>query len=370
MESLQAQLVILQGALEEVAASGALGSSQPITADAADASPEELAAAAALEAQRLRGQVAQLEAQCRLRDIEAGQLRASLQEVQRRYDDAVLQAAAAETARAARAAEHQNNKNPPHNNNTLCVADTPQELQLLRDEIQVLKRQLSHRMSSSAPLGGSTRRPRLARCDSDASDAASAASSTSGRRVHRPPGVSTAFTQPLQRGPSGASSTAEEDAFVLQSGTTASPAEASGEENAPPPGPPWPVLRRTVSAPKQHAPAGPLAKHPGHAVQLRPTAHPAHSAPAALDPPTPVPSGEPSVVSSAPERFAVPQPPLARSASGGVDLPERSISVRTSLQTWEALAALSAQGNKGLVVPSPRKLYWAGYKGVRLHDDA
>lgn len=68
-------------------------------------------------------------------------------------------------------------------------------------------------------------------------------------------------------------------------------------------------------------------------------------------------------------RLTRPPRPLSRSASGGVEMPERSISVRTSLQTWEALAALSAQGNKGLVVPSPRKLYWAGYKGVMLDDD-
>ncbi len=115
VESLQGQLRVLQGALEEVAHSGSLqglvlplmdvgdcvgadmnnpsaGSNTQHAADGTtstrnddndvdqqDARMQALAAATAAvlpgEVQRLRGQVVQLEAQCRLRDVEAGQLR-------------------------------------------------------------------------------------------------------------------------------------------------------------------------------------------------------------------------------------------------------------------------------------------------------
>lgn len=350
VESLQAQLVILQTALEEVAASGALGTPAPT-----EGSPEDLAAAAALEAQRLRGHVAQLEAQCRLRDVEAGQLRASLQQVQRRHDDAMLQAARAQQCQQ-RGVQEQRVVTAT----TDALDSTTEELQLLRDEMQVLKRQLAQRG-----------RRRLARCDSDASDAASSSSSA---RVHRGiPGVSSAFAHKpsIERASTG-STTTEEGATGGVSPADASedvvsetcPAEdAEVGSNGAQDGTKWPALRRAASVPKEEQP-----KMTVPAVRLRATACPAHSAPAAMDPCTPIPSAEPSV-GSVPERGAS-RPPLARSSSGGAELPERSMSVRTSLQTWEALAALSAQGNKGLVVPSPRKLYWAGYKGVRLHDDA
>ncbi len=300
--------------------------------------------------------------------------RASLSDLQRRHETALLDHAAAVTAATSLP------NTPP---------SSTSELHMLKQEIQRLKQQLNIRRhgGASSTRSSSSHPPpqhRITRCDSDASDAASVVSTSSSRRVHRTPGLSSssAFGSGALHGGAGSAgpgSTDDNDDTPtgMHSSSNASVGEpccSGGDMTTCEPLTPMPSEEPTILGVGQ----GQRHDHGGHPSHHDANTHDAggnytttaytgrrHSFSAAHS----VPHATTTTTQHTTNNNPRPPRPLSRSASGGVDMPERSISVRTSLQTWEALAALSSQGNKGLVVPSPRKLYWAGYKGVMLDDD-